>query len=107
MPALREALLNAVVHRDYTNSSDIQIKTFDDPDTIFSLGGLYGGITIEDLKTDHYQSRIRNKLIAETFYLTKNIKKYGSGFIHRLRLPAISKHLHVPANLCVEISRTM
>ncbi|GJQ48175.1 MAG: ATP-dependent DNA helicase [Candidatus Kuenenia stuttgartiensis] len=81
LPALREALLNAVVHRDYTNSSDIQIKIFDDRITIFSPGGLYGGITIEELKTDHYQSRIRNKLIAEAFYLTKNIEKYGSGFI--------------------------
>jgi len=40
---LREVLLNAVVHRDYANPSDIQIKIFDD------------GITVEDLKTDHYQ----------------------------------------------------
>jgi ATP-dependent DNA helicase RecG len=30
---------------------------------------------------NHYQSRLRNKLIAEAFYLTKNIEKYGSGFI--------------------------
>ncbi|MCK4416561.1 MAG: ATP-dependent DNA helicase, partial [Candidatus Latescibacteria bacterium] len=81
LPALREALLNAVVHRDYANSSDIQIKIFDDRITIFSPGKLYGGLTIEEIKTDSYQSHIRNKLIAEAFYLTKNIKKYGSGFI--------------------------
>ncbi len=30
---------------------------------------------------DNYQSHLRNKLIAEAFYLTKNIEKYGSGFI--------------------------
>lgn len=81
LPALRETLLNAVVHRDYTNSSDIQIKIFDDRITIFSPGKLYGGLTIADLSTDHYQSRLRNKLIAEAFYMTKNIEKYGSGFI--------------------------
>ncbi|HBN25991.1 MAG TPA: ATP-dependent DNA helicase, partial [Desulfobacteraceae bacterium] len=81
LPALREALLNAVVHRDYANSSDIQIKIFDDRITIFSPGKLYGGLTIEEIKTDSYQSHIRNKLIAEAFYLTKNIEKYGSGFI--------------------------
>lgn len=81
LPALREALLNAVVHRDYANSSDIQIKIFDDRITIFSPGKLYGGLSIADLSTDHYQSRLRNKLIAEAFYLTKNIEKYGSGFI--------------------------
>ena len=78
LPALREALLNAVVHRDYANSSDIQIKIFDDCITIFSPGVLYGGLKIEDLMTDTYQSRTRNKLIAEAFYLTNNIEKYHS-----------------------------
>ena len=81
LPALREVLLNAVVHRDYTNPSDIQIKIFDDHITFFSPGKLYGGLCVADLFTDHYQSRLRNKLIAEAFYLTKNIEKYGSGFI--------------------------
>ena len=33
------------------------------------------------LKTDSYQSRTRNKLIAEAFYLTRDIEKYGSGYI--------------------------
>lgn len=60
LPALREALLNAVVHRDYANASDIQIKVFDDSITIFSPGSLYGGLTVEELKTDTYQSRTRN-----------------------------------------------
>ena len=81
LPALREVLLNAVVHRDYANSSDIQIKIFDEQITIFSPGTLYGGLMMEDLRTDTYQSRTRNKLIAEAFYLTNNIEKYGSGFI--------------------------
>jgi len=79
--ALRGALLNAVVHRDYANPSDIQVKIFDDRNTIFSPGKFFGGLTIADLATDHYQSRLRNKLVAEAFYLTKNIEKYGSGFI--------------------------
>jgi ATP-dependent DNA helicase RecG len=81
LQALREVLLNAVVHRDYANSSDIQIKVFDDRITIYSPGRLYGGLTLADLNTDTYQSHLRNKLIAEAFYLTKNIEKYGSGFI--------------------------
>ncbi len=81
LSALREALLNAVVHRDYANPSDIQIKIFDNRITIFSPGKLYGGLSVADLSTDYYHSRLRNKLIAEAFYLTKNIEKYGSGFI--------------------------
>jgi len=79
--ALRELLLNTVVHRDYTSPTDIQIKIFDNAITFFNPGKLYGGLTIEELKTDSYQSRTRNKLIAEAFYLTHDIEKYGSGYL--------------------------
>ena len=54
--ALRELLLNAIVHRDYLSPVDTQIKIFDKSITIFNLGKLYGDITIEQLKTDNYQS---------------------------------------------------
>ena len=81
LPAIREALLNAVIHRNYTDGSDIQIKIFDDQISIFSPGLLYGGLKLDELKSDNYKSRLRNKLVAEAFYLTGNIEKYGSGFI--------------------------
>ncbi len=80
LPALREAVLNAVVHRDYSNPSDIQIKIFDDRITIFSPGKLYGDLTVEKIRANNYQSNLRNKLVAEAFYLTRRIEKYGSGF---------------------------
>ena len=76
-----EALLNAIIHRNYTDGSDIQIKIFDDQISIFSPGLLYGGLKLDELKSDNYTSRLRNKLVAEAFYLTGNIEKYGSGFI--------------------------
>ena len=79
--ALRELLLNAVVHRDYTSPVDIQIKIFDQAITLFNPGRLYGNLTIDQLRTDSYQSRTCNKLIAEAFYLTRDIEKYGSGYI--------------------------
>lgn len=79
--ALRELILNAIVHRDYASPIDIQIKIFDQSITIFNPGTLYGNLTIEQLKTDSYQSHTRNKLIAEAFYLTNDIEKYGSGYI--------------------------
>ena len=47
----------------------------------FNPSGLYGDITVEQLKTDSYSASTRNRLIAEAFYLTKDIEKYGSGFI--------------------------
>ena len=79
--ALRELLLNAVVHRDYTSPTDIQIKIFDNAITFFNPGKLYGGLTVAELKTDNYQSQTRDKLIAEAFYLTHDIEKYGSGYL--------------------------
>jgi ATP-dependent DNA helicase RecG len=81
LSAIREALLNAVIHRSYTDGSDIQIKIFDNSITLFSPGQLYGGLRLVELESDNYKSRLRNKLVAEAFYLTGNIEKYGSGFI--------------------------
>ncbi len=81
LPALREALLNAVVHRSYTDPSDIQIKIFDDQITIFSPGTFFDGLTVAEVQADSYRSSLRNKLVGEGFYLINAIEKYGSGFI--------------------------
>lgn len=72
--------MNAIIHRNYQSSTDIQIKIFDNSINFFNPSGLYGDITVEDLKTDTYRASTRNKLLAEAFYLTKDIEKYGSGF---------------------------
>lgn len=80
LPALREIVLNTIIHRDYTSPMDVQIKVFDQKITFFSPGELYGKQTIEALRTDDYQAYTRNKLIAEAFYLTGDIEKYGTGY---------------------------
>jgi ATP-dependent DNA helicase RecG len=81
LAAVREALLNALIHRDYRSSTDVQIKIFDQRITFFNPGGLYGNITEADLLTDTYQASTRNKQISEALYLTHDIEKYGSGFV--------------------------
>jgi ATP-dependent DNA helicase RecG len=81
LDAIRELVLNAVIHRDYLSSADIQIKIFDNYITFFNPGKLHHELSIEDLKTDSYPAYARNKLIAEAFYLTGDIEKYGSGFL--------------------------
>jgi len=81
LDALRELLLNAVIHRDYRSASDIIIKIFDDHIVFTNPGKLYGNLTIEDLKRDDYVPAHRNRLLAEAFYLTGDIEKYGTGFI--------------------------
>jgi len=80
LPTLRELVLNALIHRDYLSPIDVQIKIFDNYITFFNPGRLYGNLTTEDLKTNTYQAYAHNKLIAESFYLTGDIEKYGSGF---------------------------
>jgi ATP-dependent DNA helicase RecG len=81
LPALRELVLNSIIHRDYTSPIDIQIKVFDDSISFYNPGDLFGNLTIDDLKRDNYRANARNKLIAEAFYLTGDIEKYGTGFI--------------------------
>jgi ATP-dependent DNA helicase RecG len=81
LEALRELLLNAAVHRDYKNSSDIVIKIFDDHILFTNPGRIYGSLTIKDLERDDYVSSIRNKLLAEAFYMIGEIEKYGTGFV--------------------------
>lgn len=111
LEAIRELLLNAVVHRDYKQASDIVIKIFDDRIIFTSPGKLYGGLKIEDLARDDYVSSIRNKLVAEAFYLMGDIEKYGTGFIRIRRqlidYPGAGFHMSEVGDFFrVELSKT-
>lgn len=75
--AVREALINAIVHRDYDYSGSIIVNIFDDRIELVSLGGLVKGITIEDIKNGISQAR--NTVIANVFYRLKLIESYGTG----------------------------
>ncbi len=79
--ALREALLNALIHRDYFNIGNfITIKIYDDRIWFSNPGGLPEGITVQELKKPH-QPYLRNPLIAKVFYLAGYIEQYGSGTV--------------------------
>ncbi len=86
LEALREAVINAIVHRDYTASSNIQIEIYDDRIEIWNPGRLLPGVRIEDLYKKEHKSVIRNKLIAQLFYDFGYIEKYGSGTVKILNL---------------------
>ena len=79
LDAIREIVLNMIVHRDYRDSSDSSIKIFDDRIEFFNPGNLYDGLTVEQLESNHYKSKTRNKLIALMFKECGLIEKYGSG----------------------------
>jgi len=78
---LRELLLNAIIHKDYRDPTDIIIKMFDGYVEFTNPGELFGKLKLQDLYTDFYRAAHRNKLLAEAFYLTGEVEKYGTGFI--------------------------
>lgn len=80
LPVIRELLLNAVIHKDYRNPTDIIIKIFDNHIRFINPGELMGGLKPEDLMQGNYIAIHRNKLLAEAFYLRGDIEKFGSGF---------------------------
>jgi ATP-dependent DNA helicase RecG len=77
--ALREALVNAFCHRDYTQAGgSVSIAIYDDRLEIWSSGVLPFGLKVEDLKREHL-SRPRNPLIADLFYLRGLVERWGRG----------------------------
>lgn len=79
LPALREAVINAVCHRDYADNADIQLKIFDDRIQLWNPGLLPFGLTVDELYQPHHSSKPRNKQIAAVFYDLGLIERYGSG----------------------------
>ncbi len=75
--AIREALLNAIVHRDYSFSGSIIINVTDHKMEFISLGGLLPGLSPEDIRTGISQPR--NKNLAEIFHRLRLIESYGTG----------------------------
>ena len=75
--AIREALLNALVHRDYSFSGSIIINVNDGKMEFISIGGLLPGISKEDIKIGISQPRNRN--LAEVFHRLRLIESYGTG----------------------------
>lgn len=75
--AIREALLNAVVHRDYGFSGSIIVNINSKSIDIISIGGLVPGLAEEDILNGISQPRNRN--LAEMFHRLKYIESYGTG----------------------------
>lgn len=77
--ALREALLNAIVHRDYAVSGATLISIFDNRIEFVNIGGLVRGISYDDIMLG--VSALRNQHLANVFYRLKLIEAYGTGIM--------------------------
>lgn len=77
--ALREIIINAVIHRDVSNASSyVAIAVFDDRIEVRSIGGFPTGVRAELLSREHLSVR-RNPLIADAFHRTGAIEAWGRG----------------------------
>ena len=75
--AIREALLNLIIHREYSYSASSFIRMYTDQIEFTSIGGLLKGITLEDIQLGI--SVCRNPKLANIFYRLKLIEAYGTG----------------------------
>ena len=75
--AMREAILNAIIHRDYTSTSSIELRVFDHFVTLWNYGKLED-LSLDDLRVAH-NSNPRNSLIAQVFYRAGYIESWGRG----------------------------
>lgn len=74
---MREALLNTLVHRDYSYSGSIIINVNNSCMEFISIGGLLQGLSAEDIRSGISQPR--NRRLAEIFHRLKLIESYGTG----------------------------
>lgn len=80
LEAVREALINSLIHRDFKNPKSNEIAIYKDRIEIFNPGEFPEGYTPEDFIEGKEGSMPRNPLVANTLYLSKDIEKWGSGF---------------------------
>ena len=78
LDAIREAITNAICHRDYEISATVQVRIFDDRLEIWGCGPLPEPLSVEDLKKRH-RSILRNPVIGKCFFWIKYIEQWGTG----------------------------
>lgn len=77
--AVRELLANAVLHRNYMDSSCIQISVFDDRIEFQNPGGIFGDLSLEKILAGY--SSVRNTQIADIFQKMNIVEKWGTGLL--------------------------
>jgi len=84
--ALREALANAISHREYSSAAgSIGVFIYDDRVEVTSIGPLHFGLSVADLFAPH-ESQPWNPLIAGTLYRRGVVDSLGSGIQRMIRL---------------------
>jgi ATP-dependent DNA helicase RecG len=85
LEALREAVVNALAHRDYSIPSPVRVEIHEDRVEVINPGGLPPPLTPEALKRDH-PSVLRNPKLANFLFLSGFIERWGRGTNHMVEL---------------------
>lgn len=79
--AVHETIVNALIHRDYTEvGSEVHIDIYDNRLEVYSPGGMFDGSIVQNLDTDYVASKRRNPIIADVFSRMNYMERRGSGF---------------------------
>lgn len=81
---IREAIVNAIAHRDYASGGAVQVSVFADRVEVWNPGVLTAPLTIESLRQPH-GSIARNHRLCEALFLAGYIEKYGTGTLMMIR----------------------
>lgn len=81
---IREAIVNAIAHRDYASGGAVQVSVFADRVEVWNPGVLPESLTTESLRHPH-GSIARNHRLCEALFLTRYIEKYGTGTLMMIR----------------------
>lgn len=81
---VREAIVNAVAHRDYASAAAVQVSVFADRVEVSNPGELPAPLTPERLREPH-NSIARNARVCDVLFLTRYIEKYGTGTLMMIR----------------------
>jgi ATP-dependent DNA helicase RecG len=81
---IREAVVNAVAHRDYASAGAVQVSVFADRVEVWNPGVLPAPLTPESLRQPH-GSIARNPRLCEALFLARYIEKYGTGTLLMIR----------------------
>jgi len=82
--AVREAIVNAVAHRNYASKAAVQVVVFTDRVEVWNPGGLPEDLTVDQLRVPHH-SVPRNRLLCEPLFLAHYIERAGTGTLDMIR----------------------
>jgi ATP-dependent DNA helicase RecG len=93
LEVVREAVLNAITHRDYSNPGEILIRQAKDELAITSPGGFIGGITVHNIL--RHEAMARNRTLANAFVKLRLVESAGTGR-RRIFIPMLGFGKRIP-----------